>query len=391
MAYLQAPIETDYNVLLREALEAIQEKFPGWRPSRAHLEVALLEEMTRVAQETAVVAAQVPDRIFERFGEEFFGLEATPGVRAEVDVQFTMLTDDGYAIPSGTEVGWEAGVNEIMIFRTKESLAINPGSTEGTVTAEALEVGTAYNDLGPGTALIVDALAGVTEVEFLTESSGGVDQESPEEYRDRLTEELQLQAPRTILPEDFAILARRVEGVLRALAIDGYDADNETHDNERMITVALMDDAGKPVDQEIKDQVLEDLERFREVNFVVHAMDPDYTEVDVVYEVGIDGDAEEADVLERCDEAIKGYLDPTRFAGGDRQPPQWFKEPRVSRNQIIGALAGVDGVSIVEDVTLNGAAEDVMMDGEAPVPAPLEAPEGGDPWTAPSTISGSVT
>jgi hypothetical protein len=54
-----------------------------------------------------------------------------------------------------------------------------------------------------------------------TVSAGGVDAENDIAYRDRLAAELTLSSPRPILPDDFAILARNVTGVTRALAVNG--------------------------------------------------------------------------------------------------------------------------------------------------------------------------
>jgi uncharacterized phage protein gp47/JayE len=54
-------------------------------------------------------------------------------------------------------------------------------------------------------------------------TAGGVDAESDADYLDRLHELLTLLAPRPILPNDFAVLARTVAGVGRATAIDLYN------------------------------------------------------------------------------------------------------------------------------------------------------------------------
>lgn len=65
MAYFRLPVETNFDQLLIDALGRINNQFPDWVPRESHLEVAILEEMTRLAQEAAQVTAEVPDRIFE--------------------------------------------------------------------------------------------------------------------------------------------------------------------------------------------------------------------------------------------------------------------------------------------------------------------------------------
>ena len=53
-------------------------------------------------------------------------------------------------------------------------------------------------------------------------ASGGTEDETSDDYLARLAEALTILAPRPILPNDFAVLARQVPGVGRATAIDLY-------------------------------------------------------------------------------------------------------------------------------------------------------------------------
>ena len=86
-------------------------------------------------------------------------------------------------------------------------------------------------------------------------TAGGADEESPDDYLDRLTEPLRMVALRPILPQDFAILALQNEGVGRAVALNLYDPATGTWDNERTVTLILADADGMPLGDELKQQV----------------------------------------------------------------------------------------------------------------------------------------
>jgi hypothetical protein len=62
-----------------------------------------------------------------------------------------------------------------------------------------------------------------------TTADGGADEEDADAYLDRLADALTILAPRPILPQDHATMARQIEGVGRALAIDLYQPG--TNDN----------------------------------------------------------------------------------------------------------------------------------------------------------------
>jgi len=391
MAYLTAPIDTDYRRLLRRALQRIAEQYPGWRPSSGHLEVALLQEMVRIAQSTAEVAAIVPDRIFEAFGEDLIGVEREEAERATSTVTFTMIDDDGYAIPSGTIVGWDDGSGDLVLFRTSESAVALAGTTTASAPVEAVEEGERANGAGPGSGVPVDALRAVAAVDFDEEAAGGRDAETASGYRDRLADELQLQAPRPILPDDFAVFARRVDGVQRAYAIDGYDPGPDTDGNDRTVTVALVDADGKPVPASVADDVVDLLEANRELNFVVHTLDPTYTAVDVDVTVVAEPGRDLGSVEDRIADLVVDELSPARFSGGDRSPPEWGGADTVRYTRLIGLIATLDGVAFVSDLTLNGDADDLALAGRAPLPAPFEDPDSGDPWSAASTVTVTVT
>ena len=108
----------------------------------------------------------------------------------------------------------------------------------------AIEPGEDANDLTEPPELI-DALDYVDSIVLDGATDGGVDAEEDADYLDRLRDELQLSAPRPILPHDFEVLARRVSlvwaGPSRSTATTRCDS---TYNNERMITLVGIDEDG---------------------------------------------------------------------------------------------------------------------------------------------------
>lgn len=373
--FVTLPIETDPDVLVDQALDRLAATFPGFVPREGHLEVVLLEEFARIAAETATVAAQVPAAIFREFGRRLIGLEPIEGSPAYAETTWVMQDTAGYTIPAGTVVLFAVTGDERVEFETMADTVIPPGQdTADGVLVRSLDIGEHANGFAPGPVQLFDALTYVTSVEATTVTTGGVAPETDAAYLDRLAQELTLLAPRPILPDDFAILARRVAGVHRALALDGYDPDSDTFGHERMVTLALVDQAGAPVTSETAGEVSRQLDDAREVNFVVHTIDPTYTPVQVqftaVAAAGADPAAARADAIA----AVRGYLDPARWAGGAESPPAWRPGRGTVHHLELAAIIGAaDGIAYVTGLTLNGDTADVDLDGRAPLPAPVGA------------------
>ncbi len=165
-------------------------------------------------------------------------------------------------------------------------------------------------------------------------------------------------ALRPILPGDFAILALRVVGVGRAVAMDGYDPATQTWEHVRTITLVLTDELGEPVPAPVREEVAAYLEALREVNFVVHVIDADYQEIDVTYEVTAFAEQNPDMVREACDFNLAQELSPANYrlgttspaiASGEVIPPpsaagQQPSRRTVRRNDLIALLDRTRGV-----------------------------------------------
>lgn len=369
MSYLDLPIETDPEELKDDAVEYISNAFPGWEAAAGNLEVILIEAVAEMAMEQAEVAASVPSAIFRAFGENVADLPPIDGVEAIGVTTWTLADTLGHTIPAGTFIT----IGDVA-FQTSEEAVVDIGESSATINIVAVDPGEAANNL-TGDATLVDTLAYVISVALVGTTSGGIDAETDEEYLARLADELQLMAPRPIVPEDFEILARRIAGVERAVAVDGYDDHTDTYDNERMVAIAAVDEDGEAVSGTIQDEIEAYLEARREVNFVVNMIDPTYTTIDVVASVVILPGFDSATVLDTVEGALNDYLDPAnwgRVSSGDgRFNRPWVNTTKVAYLNIARTILMVEGVAFISSLTVEGGTSDVDLSGD---PAPLTRP-----------------
>ena len=249
-----------------------------------------------------------------------------------------------------------------------------PTTAPSEVTIRAIDSGAAANGLPAGPVELIDALGFVTAIASTTVSAGGVDAETEAAYRDRLAEELRLSTPRPILPPDFAVLAKRIPGVHRAVAIDGYNPADATFNNERMVAVSGLDINGADVSPATRAEIDAYLQSEREINFVVNVIASTRTVVTVTTTVKAVAGADPVAVKAAVEAALTVYLDDATWAGGAESPPEW-RDERVVRYlevaQVINAVAGVDRITTTGglfDLLVNAGRADITLAGVAALP-----------------------
>lgn len=228
MRYIAYPIESEPEDMIADVIAFIQTRFPNWEPHDSNLDTALIEAFAATSSDTRDLASQVPDTVFRYFGANIIGLAPGEATYATTTTTWTARDTAGYIIPAGTAVGVVNSAGDFVTFLTLVDVAIAPGDVDtnvGEVTVVAAVPGSAGSGLGGIAAPmeLVTILDWVTSVTMAGPTSGGTDAELDDVYLDRLRAYLTLLAPRPILPADFAILARQIPGVYRALAIDLYN------------------------------------------------------------------------------------------------------------------------------------------------------------------------
>lgn len=378
--YIVPPIETDPDTLAAEALDYLETKIPGFSATPPSPEGYLVEANARLAAENRDLASDVTTAIFRRFGQ-LVGVRPIEAVAATALSTWTMIDDAGYTIPAGTAVGIAAAGDELITFLVQDDVVVAAGDTvtgAGAVALVAQEPGANGSGLA-GVPQLVDALAFVQSIALVGPTSGGADAEDDDHYLGRLRDDLALQAPRPILPRDFAVMARNIAGVERALAIDGYNPDDDSTGNERMVAVAVADALGAAVAPGVKATVDDMLQAQRELNFVVNVIDPTYTEVDITFTAVAFAGFDPVDVEARAAAAAAAFLDPALWGlptfGDPSSGGGWISEDHVRYLEVAAALNAVEGLDYISALTIGlhgGAmgAADVALDGAAPLPEP---------------------
>lgn len=384
MAYIRLPLVVDPEQLEQDALDQIAATFPGWTPSDAHLEVALVVELARMIGEALGVALDVPDAIYTDLLTKLVGVPKITGTPATMTVTITAINNAGYTVPEGTTFAYRTTAGEYWVFRTTADAVIPGGSTQALlVPCESVDVGEYLNGIASGTVFVLlEGLSYVLSIVSTSITTGGVDAETDAQHRDRGREEFTLIGPRPILPPDFGIMARRTAGVHRAVVIDGYNPGDLTYNNERMVTVAAVDESGAAISAPVKTALQTDLDERREINFVVNVIDPTFTTLTIVFAAVAEPDADPADVELAAEAAVADFIAPGAWGGGDQSPPTWDLDTVVRYQDLVTVLNNVPGLSHYTSLTLNGGTADVVLTGAAPLPRKIEG--GG------SSVAGTV-
>jgi hypothetical protein len=370
--YISPPLVTEAADLADESFAYLEDQVNGWLPSPGNLETWLIEAVSQLAGELMDVASAVPTSIFRYFGESILGLPAHAATPATGTTTWHVKDTLGYTILAGTLVGIPASGDLLLAFEVAADTVIPAGSSSvAGVTIVAQDDGTDGNGL-TGTPQLIDALDYVLAVTLDAPTAGGINAETDDAYLDRLRELMQLLAPRPILPNDFAVMAKQVPGVYRATAIDLYNpGPPATTNTPRCVSVVVVGADGLPVPPKVKADVDALLQSRREVNFLVFVLDPTYLDIDVSFNVKPYPDYNGQEVADRAELALVEYLKPANFGAvpyGDT--PQWLNDTKVRYLEVAEQINRVDGVWYVEALLVNGGTVDVAL----PTPGGLPRP-----------------
>ncbi len=330
----------------------------------------LLSAVARMAVEVVVLTSRVPTEIYRRFVQTVLGIPALEATSAVAAVQFTLADTAGHTIPEGTQISVD-GIG----FETNTDLVVASGASTGQVQVTAMTPGSAGTGLSGAAELVAPTFVWVDSVTLIGVSGGGTDGETPDEYVNRVADELPTLSPKAILIEDFEALARRDLEVQRALALDNF-VPPATTGVAGAVTVAVQNAEGQPVSSAALARVEQVLEGSRVLNLDVHVINPTYTTIDVAFTIDVLPGYDEASVVADAEAELADFLSPARWgtpAGGDERG--WIDEEIVRRLDLIGALYRVSGVRHVTVLTLAEnpdalATSDVALDAPAGLPLP---------------------
>jgi Baseplate J-like protein len=376
-------VQADQDAIQQEVFTELATRVPGWQAHDGNLDTWLIEDFSAVGSEIRALAADVPASIFQTYGTVVLGIPPEVATAAAGAATITATDDAGYTLDTGATFGLTRSGDDIVAFATLQEATIPAGSTAvQDVPFAAVITGADANGLA-GAGQMLDSITWVAAIQVDVPTSQGQDDETPEDYLDRLANLMRMVALRPILPQDFAILALQNDGVGRAVAMNLYNPADGTWTNERTVTLILTNPDGLPVASDVKQQVIDQLEALREVNWIVNVIDPTYDAVDVDFDVVAYAGQDEDTVSAAAAAAITAYLSPAAFrlgvmspaiAGGEVIPPPDSGQPArrqwIYVNELIALLDRVLGVDRVVTVTINGAAVDYQLPDPYALPQP---------------------
>jgi uncharacterized phage protein gp47/JayE len=374
-------MDTDPVDLLDRITTAMDDAFPGWEPADGNLDYWIMQSFAAEAAEIQDLASAVPETIFMVFGDSILGVPPIDAAPATSTTTWTMIDNKGYTIPDMSLVGLRDANGDLVAYYTTGDIVIPAGSTvtpTGAVPIVAVEPGVEATGLGTAGQLLelVSPMIFVDHIILEAPTTGGADAELVGDYLNRLVTQLAMMTQTPILPIDFSrqVIAN-VEGVYRATTIDGYNpASGGSYGNDRMVTVAAIDETGAPVSTGVKTAIDNYLEGLREINFIINEMDPKYTTINVVAQVHPLPTFDNMIVVGNVQAMVANYVNPLTWgipanevATGDFGPV-WVDLNTFRWNDFLSAMTNVQGVDHVISLTINGGTADIAMAAPASLP-----------------------
>lgn len=383
--YTGPNVETDQALIAEQVFGALADRVQGWQAHDGGSDTWLIEAFAAVSAETRALARSVPEAIFVTFATEVLGRPIRSPSPASAITTWTARDDRGYDIQPGWQVIVPRTGDQWLGFEVLIGGSIPPGQTtiEGVELA-AIQDGAAPNGL-MGPAELADARDWVESIEVTQPIEGGDDGQDRAAYLDQITNLLRIIAFRPILSADYSLLAMQHAGVGRAVAMDTFDPRDGTWGHARTVTLVLADPDGYPLPGPVMDEIRDEMEAVREINFQVFCISPQYESVDASFEVTAFAEQDAETVQELCLDAVRQLLEPGQWrlgltspaiaAGEVIPPPGQGQQPgrqTIRINDLIGRLDRCRGVDFVGpgEVTINGRHEDHDLAGPTTLPTP---------------------
>jgi hypothetical protein len=395
--YIELPLIDDSDALTELGIDYMQTSIDGFVARPANVETVLLEANGQIGAEIVAQASLVAPVMFAYLGQNLLGIALRQAAPAVASATLTFEPDALDPIGAGAMLSVPNPDGNSYIFTLDTDALAPPGGGAVNVAITALEPGADANG-SRGTSVLIDVIVGVT-INVPTAASGGSDEESEDDYLNRLTEAMTILAPRPILPADHAVLARQIDGVGRALALDlllpgTSDAPGAIRDPlepkpppsasqttvARCTTVAITADDGTAPAPALMQTVWDTLDASREVNFLNYVIAPTYTTIDVKATVMAYPGYTAADVQAQAQQSLADWLDPALFGSNPAAAvpgsEEWASDTSARIYEAVDYLNRADGVHYVVSVQLRVAGApayanvDVALAGLAALPLP---------------------
>ena len=366
MPLIELELIADPDALADAAIRYLEGAIPGFEARPGNVETVLLYANAQIGAEIVEQAAEIDPLIFAYLGEDLLGIPARQATEATGDAAVTWAADVETATlyPAGSLIAVPSPAGEPVAFQTNVDIVAPAGGGVVTTGITALEAGELGNG-AYGAAEPIDIVDGVEQVNVATATAGGTEDETSDEYLTRLADALTILAPRPILPNDFAVLARQLPGVGRATAIDLYQPStgqggygtprgaSPATNVPRCTTVVITGADGAVPGDALMQTVYDRLNASREVNFLVYVIGPGYDAIDVQATVRAYPNYNLAAVEDAAEAALRTWLDSAAWG----TPPgalagEWVFDNSVRLYEAVEHLNRAPGVHYVETVQI---------------------------------------
>jgi hypothetical protein len=403
--YTELALVDDPDALIETAVDYMEASIDGFVARPGNVETVLIEGNGQIAAEVVQQAATSPPVAFAYAGQALYGIAPHAATPATATATFTFAADTpAVMIPAQALISVPHPSGDRVVMTVDDDVVAPEGGGDVSVGVTALDEGADANGAF-GAAELVDTIDGVESIDVTT-TTGGVDAESDEDYLDRLADALTILAPRPILPNDFAVMARQVPGVGRAVALDLYQPG--TDDNiaagqpggplvvegapvnagagvnnvPRCVTTAITADDGQPPSQTLMHTVWATIDAAREVNFLAYVIAPRYTAIDVQATVHPYPGYLDADVIAAAEAMLAQWLDPGVWgsqATSTGDPGDTWTADNVARiYEAVDWLNRAVGVYYVKIVQLRKHGDAAWSNVDVPLPGVVVLPTPGD-------------
>jgi hypothetical protein len=362
--------------ILEEMIADYQARMPGWLPNEGDPATVLMAVYALRHSVLLSVMQQVKAQIYTDFGESIAGVPFRDASFATVDATVTIgaaFVGEPHEIPAGLRVQIE-GPEGPAGFQVSETVNTVAGENTAAVVLRAEEAGAGGSGL-TGEVQLVDPREWIQAITLLSETAGGQDAQSEDDYRDRLVRKERRDSPTIITADDAEEAALEIPGVGRCLILNNYvPAEGETPAKEGVpgaFTAVLLDPDGANVSGSIKAEALALITGERLLDLIGHVIDPTRTPIAVAYTFTVNPGWDSASVGAAADAAVTQYLSPAVWgnvstAGGITT---WEDDLLVRYGELYAVLNNVQGLNHVTALTINGVAHvDAVLAGPGALP-----------------------
>ena len=238
---------------------------------------------------------------------------------AKTTLEFTLpaVMSSSVVVPAGTQVG----ASDKIAFATDTEAVIQAGQRSVTVSATAIEPGTAHNGYTPGQITRIqnwDVSFAVTATNT-TESGGGADRETDQAFRDR-GYLLPMHVAVGGTAENYKERVLRVNPGIVDVAVWNREEHTGNKDDAGTVMINPLMSGGKIPTQAVLDEVVENLfsRRFRKIGDKVIVEAPvvvNYT-IDLTFYVDRANSVSAESIRNSVTQAVTGFVDDTRIQLG---------------------------------------------------------------------------